>query len=554
MIPLEWMPPIMFGGLVVIMLIGYPVAFSLAALGLGFGFISIWHGFFDFRFLQAIPGRVFGSILSNELLLAVPFFTFMGAILEKCGLAEDMLDSMGQLFGTLRGGIGYSVIIVGFILGAITGTVAGQVIAMALISLPVMMRYKYNMRYATGVLAASGTITQLVPPSLVLVVLADQLGRSVGDMYLGAWGPSIMQVGMFILFTFAISVFKPDWVPAIPKDDLSLRGWALWKKCLWGIIPAAVLIFLVLGTLLMGLATPTEGGAMGSIGAIVLAVIRHRNLGLAGKRIAVIGLVAAGVAAIIGVMAFKSVPFKVATAVLYIAIAYLCLRAAAIPELRKLLVAAYEATMRLTAMVIFILIGSTCFSIVFQGVDGGRWLEHMLSSLPGGPWGFLIFVNLFVFFIAFFLDFFEIVFIIVPLLAPIAKTLLAPIVGEDAALIWFGVMLCVNLQTSFMHPPFGFALFYLRGVAPKEVKSSDIYWGALPWVGLQLILVALVIAFPKQVTMFLDKPVTVDLDKVQIEVPQIGEGDPSAPAAKTGDPLLDLINKQQEESEKEGEK
>ncbi len=530
MIPLEWMPPLMFGGLIVVMLIGYPVAFSLAALGLMFGTLSIYLGFFEFSFLQAIPGRIFGSVLANELLLAIPFFTFMGAILEKCGLAEDMLDSMGQLFGTLRGGIGYSVIIVGFILGAITGTVAAQVIAMALISLPVMMRYKYNMRYATGVLAASGTITQLVPPSLVLVVMADQLGRSVGDMYLGAWGPSLLQVLLFILFTFAISVVKPEWVPAIPKTDLTLRGWELWKKCLWGIVPAAVLIFLVLGTLLLGLATPTEGGAMGSIGAIVLAALRHPQMGTTGKRIFLVGVIGAGVAAIIGVWAFKSVPFKVAITVLYVAVAYISLRAAQISDLRKLIIAAYEATMRLTAMVIFILIGSTCFSTVFQGVDGGRWLEHLLTGLPGGVWGFLLFVNLFIFFIAFFLDFFEIVFIIVPLLAPIAKTLLTPVVGEDAALIWFGVMLCVNLQTSFMHPPFGFALFYLRGVAPKEVKSSDIYWGAIPWVFLQLILVALVMVFPKQVTMFLDKRIEYDLDKVKIEMPiqeSPGDEDPT---------------------------
>jgi TRAP-type mannitol/chloroaromatic compound transport system permease large subunit len=519
MITLAMMPPLMFGGLVLIMLIGYPVAFSLATLGLAFGFFSIYMGFFDFGFLQAIPGRIFGSILANELLLAIPFFTFMGAILEKCGLAEDMLDSMGQLFGPIRGGLGYSVIIVGFILGAITGTVAAQVIAMALISLPVMMRYKYNMRYATGVLAASGTITQLVPPSLVLIVLADQLGRSVGDMYLGAWGPSLTQILLFALFTFAVSIFKPEWVPAIPKSDLALRGWALWKKCLWGIVPSAVLIFLVLGTLFMGLATPTEAGAMGAVGAIVIAVLRHPELGRIGKGIFVAGLVGAGVAAIIGIYAFKSLPFKVGIAVLYIAIAYLTLRAALIPELRDLIKRAYESTMRLTAMVIFILIGSTCFSVVFQGVDGGRWLEHLLTDLPGGIWGFLLFVNLFVFFIAFFLDFFEIVFIIVPLLAPIAKVVLAPVVGEDAALIWFGVMLCVNLQTSFMHPPFGFALFYLRGVAPKEVKSSDIYWGAIPWVLLQLILVALVIAFPKQVTMLLDKAADYDLDKVKIEMP-----------------------------------
>jgi TRAP-type mannitol/chloroaromatic compound transport system permease large subunit len=518
-ISLEAMPGLMFASLVFVMLIGYPAAFTLAALGLCFGFLSIQLGFFPPEFLQAIPGRIYGNILGNELLLAIPFFTFMGTILEKCGLAEDMLDGMGQLFGPLRGGLGYSVIIVGFILGAITGTVAAQVIAMALISLPVMMRYGYNMRYATGVLAASGTITQLVPPSLVLVVLADQLGKSVGDMYLGAWGPSLLQIALFMLFTLGVSIFKPEWVPAVPIEDRTLHGWALWRKCLAGIIPAAVLIFLVLGTLLMGLATPTEGGAMGSVGAIVLAVLRHPQLGKSSHRLFLVGLVAGGIAAIIGIYAFKSVPFKVMIAVLYVAITWLLLRAAMIPELRALIKRAFEGTMRLTAMVIFILIGSTCFSTVFQGVNGGPWLEHMLTSLPGGVWGFLIFVNVFVFFIAFFLDFFEIVFIIVPMLAPVAKVVLTPIVGEDAALIWFGVMLCVNLQTSFMHPPFGFALFYLRGVAPKEVKSSDIYWGAIPWVLLQLVLVALVIAFPKQVTMFLDKPLDVDLNKVKIDIP-----------------------------------
>jgi tripartite ATP-independent transporter DctM subunit len=518
MIPLEWMPPLMFAGLILFMLIGYPVAFTLSALGLFCGFLSVEMGYFPPEFLQAIPQRIFGNVLSNELLLAIPFFTFMGTVLERCGIAEDMLDSMGQLFGPLRGGLGYSVIIVGFILGAITGTVAAQVIAMALISLPVMMRYKYNMRYATGVLAASGTITQLVPPSLVLIVLADQLGKSVGDMYLGAWGPSLVQIALFIAFTFAVSIVRPEWVPAVPKEHRTLQGWALWKRCLWGIIPAAVLIFLVLGTLFLGLATPTEGGAMGAVGAIVLAVLRHPKLGRQ-RSVFWAGMAAAGVATIIGIYAFKSLPFQVAISVLYVAIVFMLVKALAIAELRDLIRQAYRSTMRLTAMVIFILIGSTCFSVVFQGVNGGPWLEHMLSGLPGGVWGFLIFVNLFVFFIAFFLDFFEIVFIIVPLLAPVAKVLLTPVVGEDAALIWFGVMLCVNLQTSFMHPPFGFALMYLRGVAPKEVKSSDIYWGAIPWVLLQLVLVALVVAFPKQVTMLLDKPLNIDYDKVKIEIP-----------------------------------
>ena len=472
MIPLEWMPPLMFGGLIVFMLIGFPVAFSLMAAGLFFSAIAISEGFFGIPFLQAIPQRIFGSVLANDLLLAIPFFTFMGAILERCGLAEEMLDSMGQLFGRVRGGLGYSVIIVGFILGAITGTVAAQVIAMAMISLPVMMRYGYNMRYATGVLAASGTITQLVPPSLVLIVLADQLktqsgSADVGSMYLGAWGPSLLQIALFALYTFFLSRVRPDYLPPVPASDLTLKGWALWRKCLLGIIPSAVLIFLVLGTIMTGIATPTESGAMGAMGALLLAWLRR----------------------------------------------------ASIPNLKALVQEAYQNTMRITAMVVFILIGSTCFSVVFQGVDGGFWVEELFSNLPGGWIGFLIVVNIFIFFLAFFLDFFEIAFIVVPMLAPVAVKLLSPVLldsmngnpqaAASAALVWFGVMLCVNMQTSFMHPPFGFALFYLRGVAPKEVKSSDIYWGALPWVGLQLVMVVLVMAFPALVTTFLDKPAAV---------------------------------------------
>ena len=426
MITLDMMPPLMFGGLVLFMLVGYPVAFSLAALGIAFGFVAIDHGFFTISYLQAIPGRVFGNVLSNDLLLAVPFFTFMGAILERCGLAEDMLDSMGQLFGPIRGGLGYSVIIVGFILGAITGTVAAQVIAMALISMPVMIRYKYNIRYTTGVLAASGTITQLVPPSLVLIVLADQLGKSVGDMYLGAWGPSVIQIALFALYTFALSILKPEWVPAVPKEARTLTGWALWKKCLMGIVPSAVLIFVVLGTMMLGLTTPTEAGAMGAVGAIVLAVIHHQQFSQTGKKIFLLGIAATGVAMIVGLSGVSSTLFRVAMSVLYLAVAWLCIEAARIPDLRDLIRQGYQTTMRITAMVIFILIGSTCFSIVFLGVDGSRWLEHMLSSLPGGAWGFLAFINLFIFFLAFFLDFFEIAFIILPMIAPAAQKMLTP--------------------------------------------------------------------------------------------------------------------------------
>ena len=522
MITLEMMPPLMFGGLVLAMLIGYPVAFTLAAVGLSFGFLSIHLGFFDLNFLQAIPGRVFGSVLSNELLLAIPFFTFMGAVLERCGLAEDMLDSMGQLFGPIRGGLGYSVIIVGFILGAITGTVAAQVIAMALISMPVMIRYGYNMRYITGVLAASGTITQLVPPSLVLIVLADQLGKSVGDMYLGAWGPSVFQIMLFAGYTFVLGLIKPSHVPPVPKEARTLTGWALWKKCLMGIIPSAVLIFVVLGTMMMGLATPDRSrrhgrGRRHRAGGDPPQGFqhdrpqdpdhrrdrgRHRN----HRRDALSAKTSSS---------RSPSPSPISRS------SGSALEAVRIPDLRDLIKQGYQTTMRITCMVTFILIGSTCFSVVFLGVSGGVWLEHLLTSLPGGVWGFLIFINLFIFFVAFFLDFFEIAFIILPMIAPIAQKILAPVVGPDAALIWFGVMLCVNMQTSFLHPPFGFALFYLRGVAPKEVKSSDIYWGAMPWIGLQAIMVLLVIAFPITVTGLLDKPVDVDLNKVKIEVPQI---------------------------------
>src|SRR3569623_971813 len=356
MITLQMMPPMMFGGLVLAMLIGFPVAFTLAAVGLSFGFLSIEQGFFGLNFLQAIPGRIFGSVVSNDLLLAIPFFTFMGAILERCGLAEDMLDSMGQLFGPVRGGLGYSVIIVGFILGAVTGTVAAQVIAMALISMPVMIRYGYNMRYITGVLAASGTITQLVPPSLVLIVLADQLGKSVGAMYLGAWGPSLFQLLLFAGYTFVLGLIKPDHVPPVPKEARTLTGWALWKKCLMGIIPSAVLIFVVLGTMMMGLATPTEAGAMGAVGAIVLAAIHHKDFSSTDRNILLIGVVAAGIGTIVAMLYSENLIFKIAFALTYLAVAWICFQAARIPDLRDLIKQGYASTMRLTCMVTFILV------------------------------------------------------------------------------------------------------------------------------------------------------------------------------------------------------
>ena len=451
----ENLAPLMFGGMILFMLIGYPAAFSLAATGLFFGFIGIQFGLITPDFLGNLTYQLFG-IISNDLLLAIPFFTFMGAVLERCGLAEDLLDSIGQLFGPIPGGLSYAVILVGAILGAITGTVAASVIAMGVISMTPMIRYGYSVRHTMGVIAASGTITQLIPPSLVLVVLADQMGRSVGDMYAGAIGPSIIQVLLFCGWVAIVSFIWPKDVPPLPPEARTLAGKALAWKCVRGIVPSLGLIFLVLGTIFMGLATPTEAGAMGAVGALLLA-------------------------ATYGTLTWK------------------------------LLYEGMATTMRITAMVTYILIGARTFSLVFQGVGGKVWIENMLTSLPGGQIGFLIFTNVFIFLIAFFLDFFEIAFIIIPLLAPAAEKL-----GID--LVWFGVLICANIQTSFMHPPFGFALFYLRGIAPKWIKTSDIYWGSIPWIVTMVILVAIVIFWPGSVTYWIEGA-KGDPSKIQIEVP-----------------------------------
>jgi tripartite ATP-independent transporter DctM subunit len=448
--------PLMFAGMVLFMLIGYPAAFSLAATGLFFGFIGIQFGLIGPEFLGNLTYQLFG-IISNDLLLAIPFFTFMGAVLERCGLAEDLLDSIGQLFGPMPGGLSYAVILVGAILGAITGTVAASVIAMGVISMTPMLKYGYSTRHTMGVIAASGTITQLIPPSLVLVVLADQMGRSVGDMYAGAIGPSIIQVALFCAWVAIVSVIWPKDVPPLPPEARTLHGWALAWKCLRGIVPSLGLIFLVLGTIFMGLATPTEAGAMGAVGALVLA-------------------------ATYGTLTWP------------------------------LLYQGMASTMRITAMVTYILIGARTFSLIFQGVGGKVWIETMLTSLPGGQVGFLIFANAFIFVIAFFLDFFEIAFIIIPMLAPAAEKL-----GID--LVWFGVLICANIQTSFMHPPFGFALFYLRGIAPKSIKTSDIYWGSIPWIMTMVILVAIVIFWPGSVTYWIESSSALDPSKIQLDVP-----------------------------------
>jgi tripartite ATP-independent transporter DctM subunit len=460
--------PIMFVGLIVFLLLGFPVSFALAALGLLFGLIGIQLGLLNEALFQALPERIFG-IMSNDTLLAVPFFTFMGLILERSGMAEDLLDTIGQLFGPIRGGLAYAVVFVGALLAATTGVVAASVISMGLISLPIMLRYGYDRRLASGVIAASGTLAQIIPPSLVLIVLADQLGRSVGDMYAGAIFPGLVLTALYALFVFGVTVLYPNAAPALPPEARPLRGWKLLGRVLFVLIPPLALIFLVLGTIFIGVATPTEGGAMGATGALALALINRRLTW-------------------------------------------------------SLLMQAMNSTAKLTTFVVFILVGSTVFSLTFRGVNGDLWIEHLLTGLPGGQVGFLIVVNALTFFLAFFLDFFELAFIIVPLLGPVAEKL-----GVD--LIWFGVLLGVNMQTSFMHPPFGYALFYLRSVAPAKeyldkvtrkalapVTTGQIYWGAVPFVVIQVIMVAIVILFPKLVTGNLERQ-TFDPSKVKIEVP-----------------------------------
>ncbi|BAE51387.1 TRAP transporter large permease [Paramagnetospirillum magneticum] len=464
------MAPLMFAALVFFLLIGYPVAFALAANGIVFGLVGIELGLLNASLFQALPERIFG-IMRNDTLLAIPFFTFMGLILERSGMAEDLLDTIGQLFGPIRGGLAYAVIFVGALLAATTGVVAASVISMGLISLPIMLRYGYDRRVASGVIAASGTLAQIIPPSLVLIIMADQLGRSVGDMYAGAFIPGFVLTGLYAGFIFLVTMIRPSFAPALPPEARSLRGMGLLLRTVTCLVPPLILIFLVLGTIFIGVATPTEGGAMGAAGAMILALMKRKldwNL------------------------------------------------------MRQ----AMDTTAKLSCFVVFILVGSTVFGLVFRGVNGDLWVEHLMSSLPGGKLGFLIVTNVLMFVLAFFLDFFELAFILVPLLGPVAEKM-----GID--LIWFGVLLGVNMQTSFMHPPFGFALFYLRSVAPKtdyidkitnkltpKITTGQIYWGAVPFVIIQIIMVGLVIAFPDLVTGGIDKAAAVDTSKIQIEVPQ----------------------------------
>jgi len=437
----ELLAPAMFVVAFALIFTGFPVAFSLGGTALVFAGIGVATDAFSWGLLGAFPQRTFG-IMANYVLLAVPFFIFMGTMLERSKLAEDLLTTIGMLFGGLRGGLALAVVFVGALLAAATGVVGASVVAMGMISLPVMLRYGYSPELATGVITASGTLGQIIPPSVVLIVLADQMGISVGDLFVGALKPGLLLAGLYAVFVVGVAVFNPSAAPALPASERTLSGAVLARRVLFVLLPPLALIVVVLGSIFFGIATPTEAGALGALGAMVLAALNRR------------------------------------------------LSWAAVRETS-------EHTTRLTAMVVFLLLGSTAFALVFRGLDGDIWIQHLLTSLPGEKIGFLLVANLIVFVLGFFIDFFEIAFIILPLLVPAARVL-----GVD--LVWFGVMLGMNLQTSFLTPPFGFALFYLRGVTPEEIPTTAIYKGALPFIGVQLVGLLLICVFPELVTGALD--------------------------------------------------
>lgn len=431
--PGEWLAPVMFFTVLILVFCGYPVSFTLGGTALVFAGISIALGYFDWHLMMALPERVFG-FMSNYVLLAVPFFILMGTVLEKGRLAEDLLTTIGALFGRMRGGLALAVVLVGTLLAAATGVIGASVVAMGMISLPVMLRYGYSRSLATGIIAAAGTLGQIIPPSIVLVVLGDQLGVSVGDLFLGALIPGLVLAACYAVYAGVIAWLRPALAPALPPEECQDRGVRLLARVLRTLVPPLTLILIVLGSIFAGIATPTEAGALGAVGAMGLALLQRRLT-------------------------------------------------------RAVVMDSAAATVRLTSMVMMLLIGSAAFALVFRGLHGDIWMEDMLTSLPGGKVGFILTVNLVVFALGFFIDFFEICFIIVPLLLPAARAL-----GID--LTWFGVMLAMNLQTSFLTPPFGFALFYLRGVTPPEVKTTEMYRGVVPFIIIQLIALTLMIVFP----------------------------------------------------------
>ena len=442
----------MFAAAIGLLLIGFPVAFSLG--GVAFLFMLIgsdflptvlgiglpWDPEFRVARLNILPQRIFGTIMDNYTLVAVPFFVFMGVMLEKSGLAEELLETMGVLFGRLRGGLAISVVAVGALLAASTGVVGASVVTMGVLALPVMLKYRYAKPLATGVIASSGTLGQIIPPSIVLVILGDQIGVSVGDLFLGAFVPGFMLAGAFMLWVIFKAITRPEEAPALPPEARTLQGFPLLLKVLKNLVPPLVLIFLVLGTIFFGIATPTEAGAMGAVGALILALL-NRRLNM------------------------------------------------------RSLTSTMDQTVRLTSMVFIILTGATAFGMVFTALHGERIVQDFLQGLPGGATGFIVFAMLVIFFLGFFIDFIEITFIVVPLLAPIALLFFGP-----QMMVWFGVLIAMNLQASFLTPPFGFALFYLKGISPPSIKTHHIYRGVVPFIVIQLVMVVVIALFPGIVT------------------------------------------------------
>jgi tripartite ATP-independent transporter DctM subunit len=433
----EWLAIAMFAGFFAFLMSGYPVAFSFAGTAIVFGFIGWLMDGFDPSRLLLLPNNWFGT-MSNFTLLAIPFFVFLGAILEKSGLAEELLETIGIVLGPLRGGMAIAVILVGTLLAATTGVVAATVIIMGMLSMPVMLRYGYDKKLAAGVIVASGTLAQLIPPSLVLLVLSDQLGVSVGDLFLGALIPGLMLSGSYMLYVVILAYFRPEVAPALPLAERQITGAALLKKVIKAVVPPALLIFAVLGSIFFGLATPTEAGAVGAVGSCLLAAL-NKKLNW------------------------------------------------------ELIRSAGHATAVVTAVVMTILICSSFFSLVFDALGGKELITELLVNLPGGKLAFLIVSNIIIFLLGVFLEFIEICFIAMPLLVPAAQLL-----GID--MVWFGVVMAVNLQTAFISPPVGFSLFYLQSVAPPEISTKDIHQGAIPFIALQFLLLLIVMAFPQTVT------------------------------------------------------
>ncbi|MCI0507612.1 MAG: TRAP transporter large permease subunit [Gammaproteobacteria bacterium] len=413
--------------LIAVLMLGYPVAFSLGAVALLFGGV-----FLGLDFFALLPLRIWG-IMSNFTLLAVPLFVFMGVLLEKSGLAEELLETMSESFGKLQGGMGVSIVIVGALLAATTGVVGATVVTMAIIALPVMLKNGYQTELATGTIAAAGTLGQIIPPSIILVLLGDVIGVPVGRLFMGAVMPGLLLVAFFIIYILLIARLKPHYAPPTVSSRKSSRR--LWQRIMKSLLPPLFLVVAVLGSIFFGFASPTESAAIGALGAMLLAAT-HKKLTLQNLQDSM------------------------------------------------------RSTTRMTSMVFLILIGATAFGLVFRGMGGDEIVKDVMTGLPGGEWGFLFVSMLLLFVLGFFLDFIEIIFIVVPILAPIAL-----LMGVD--LMWFAVLIAMNLQTSFLTPPFGFSLFYLKAAAPPSVRMQQVYRGIVPFVAIQVVVLTILMVFPR---------------------------------------------------------